>query len=141
MKALDVDFYVSGVLKYLLGPSGIAFLYVRPELIASLTPTITGWFGQENPFAFDVKHFNPAGSARRFESGSPPLPHVFAVPPALDLLSGVGFANIASHVAGLAQALLSGARELGIETKTPADSRSRTHAPASSAAAGSITTK
>ena len=123
VKALDVDFYVSGVLKYLLGPSGIAFLYVRPELIASLTPTITGWFGQENPFAFDVKHFNPAGSARRFESGSPPLPHVFAVPPALDLLSGVGFANIASHVAGLAQALLSGARELGIETKTPADSR------------------
>jgi selenocysteine lyase/cysteine desulfurase len=89
VKALDLDFYVSGALKYLLGPSGIAFMYVRPELIQKLTPTITGWFGQQNPFAFDVKHFDPACSARRFESGSPPLPHVFAVPAALELLGGV----------------------------------------------------
>ena len=78
VKALDLDFYVSGALKYMLGPSGIAFMYVRPELIQKLTPTITGWFGQQNPFAFDVKHFDPACSARRFESGSPPLPHVFS---------------------------------------------------------------
>jgi selenocysteine lyase/cysteine desulfurase len=123
VKALDLDFYVSGALKYLLGPSGIAFMYVRPELIQKLTPTITGWFGQQNPFAFDVKHFDPACSARRFESGSPPLPHVFAVSAALKLLSSVGFDRIASHVSGLAQMLLAGARELGIKAKTPADSR------------------
>jgi len=123
VKALDLDFYVSGALKYLLGPSGIAFMYVRPELIQNLTPTITGWFGQQNPFAFDVKHFDPACSARRFESGSPPLPHVFAVPAALELLGGVGFDRIASHVAGLAQMLLMGVNDLGIKSKTPADSR------------------
>ena len=123
VKALDLDFYVSGALKYLLGPSGIAFMYVRPDLIQKLTPTITGWFGQQNPFAFDVKHFDPACSARRFESGSPPLPHVFAVPAALELLGSVGFDRIASHVAGLAQMLLLGARDLGIKAKTPADSR------------------
>jgi selenocysteine lyase/cysteine desulfurase len=123
VKALDLDFYVSGALKYLLGPSGIAFMYVRRELIQKLTPTITGWFGQQNPFAFDVKHFDPACSARRFESGSPPLPHVFAVPAALELLGSVGFDRIASHVAGLAQMLLVGARDLGIKTKTPTDSR------------------
>ena len=123
VKALDVDFYVSGALKYLLSPSGIAFLYVRPELIRSLTPTITGWFGQENPFAFDVRHFDPAASARRFEAGSPPLPNVYAVPAALDLLGGVGFDCIAAHVAKLTQALLAGARDLKIRVKTPADSR------------------
>jgi selenocysteine lyase/cysteine desulfurase len=53
VQKLDVDFYVTGALKYLLCPSGIAFLYVRPELIRSLTPTITGWFAQQNPFAFN----------------------------------------------------------------------------------------
>ena len=68
VKALDLDFYVSGALKYLLSPSGIAFLYVRPELIEALTPTITGWFGRQNPFVFDLKHFDPASSARRFET-------------------------------------------------------------------------
>ncbi|MFZ0737379.1 MAG: aminotransferase class V-fold PLP-dependent enzyme [Candidatus Acidiferrales bacterium] len=123
VKALDVDFYVSGALKYLLSPSGIAFLYVRPELIEKLTPTITGWFGQQNPFAFDVRHFDPATSARRFETGSPPVPNAYAVPAALGLLSSVGFENIAEHVAGLAKALMEGARHLKIKIKTPADTR------------------
>ncbi|MGA8866199.1 MAG: aminotransferase class V-fold PLP-dependent enzyme [Candidatus Sulfotelmatobacter sp.] len=121
VKALDVDFYVTGVLKYLLGPSGIAFLYVRPELIRSLTPTITGWFAQQNPFAFDVKHFDPAATARRFETGSPPLPHVYAVPAALELLGGVGYEQIAQHIAALTRALIDGARDLKIRVKTPAD--------------------
>lgn len=122
VKALDVDFYVSGALKYLLCPSGIAFMYVRSELIESLTPTITGWFGQQNPFAFDVKHFDPATSARRFEAGSPPVPHVYTATAALDLLGSVGFDRIAGHVASLAQALIVGAKELKITIKTPADS-------------------
>lgn len=123
VKALDLDFYVSGALKYLLSPSGIAFMYVRPQLIKSLTPTITGWFGQQNPFAFDVKHFDPATSARRFEMGSPPVPNVYAIPAALSVLEGVGAAQIAEHVASLAQALLKGAREMKIRAKTPADTR------------------
>ncbi len=123
VKALDLDFYVTGALKYLLSPSGIAFLYVRKELIRSLTPTITGWFGQQNPFAFDVKHFDPSSSARRFEAGSPPVPNVYAVPAALSVLESVGIDKISAHVGSLAQALLEGARKLKIKTKTPSDSR------------------
>ncbi len=123
VKALNLDFYVTGALKYLLSPSGIAFLYVRPELIKVLTPTITGWFGQQNPFAFDVKHFDPAASARRFEMGSPPVPNVYAVPAALELLESVGMEKIDGHVTALAQALLAGARQLKIRTKTPSDTR------------------
>ncbi len=122
VKALDVDFFLSGSLKYLLCPSGIAFLYVRPELIRSLTPTITGWFGQQNPFAFDVKHFDPATTARRFEAGSPPLPHVYAVSAALELLGSVGYGKIAEHVCALTHSLMEGARELKIKIKTPPDS-------------------
>ena len=122
VKALDVDFFLSGALKYLLCPSGIAFLYVRPELIRSLTPTVTGWFGQQNPFAFDVKHFDPATTARRFEAGSPPLPHVYAVSAALKLLDSVGYAKIAEHVCALTQSFMKGARELKIRIKTPPDS-------------------
>jgi selenocysteine lyase/cysteine desulfurase len=121
VKQLDVDFYVTGALKYLLSPSGIAFLYVRPELISSLTPMITGWFAQQNPFAFDVKHFRPAATARRFETGSPPLPHVYAVPAALQLLGSVGFEQIAEHVARLTRALIAGVRDLKIRLKTPDD--------------------
>jgi selenocysteine lyase/cysteine desulfurase len=122
VKALDLDFYVTGALKYLLCPSGIAFLYVRRELINSLTPTITGWFAQQNPFAFDAKHFDPASSARRFEGGSPPLPNVYCVPAALELLESAGLSNVADRVQTLTQDLIEGARRLGLKIKTPADS-------------------
>jgi len=40
VKAMDLDFYLAGTLKYLLGPPGLAFLYVREELIPTLSPTI-----------------------------------------------------------------------------------------------------
>ena len=122
VKALGVDFYVTGALKYLLCPSGIAFLYIRRDLIRSLTPTVTGWFAQQNPFAFDVKHFEPASTARRFEAGSPPLPNVYCIPAALSLLEGVGYAAVAEHIQTLSRALIDGARNLEIKIKTPLDS-------------------
>jgi selenocysteine lyase/cysteine desulfurase len=122
VKALDVDFYVSGVLKYLLGPSGLAFLYVRRELISTLAPTITGWFAQANPFAFDVKQIDLAPTARRFEAGTPPIPNVCAALASLKLLSEFGLAGVAEQVKKLARALLDGARRMDIRVKTPPDS-------------------
>ena len=65
VKAMDLDFYVSGTLKYLLGPPGLAFMYVRMSLASSLVPSVTGWFGQADPFAFNVRLFDPAPGARR----------------------------------------------------------------------------
>lgn len=122
VKAMNVDFYVAGTLKYLLGPPGLAFLYVRKELIPSLAPTITGWFGQTNPFAYNPQHFELSPTARRFESGSPSVPNVYGAMPGFQMLEGIGMEDIAAHVGNLAQALLARARELGISIKTPATS-------------------
>lgn len=121
VKALDVDFYVSGTLKYLLGAAGVAFLYVRRDLVSSLVPTITGWFGQTNPFAFDVRHFDPAPAARRFESGTPPIVNLYAAIPGIELLLDVGLEAVAAHIASLTQSLIDGARQLRIRVKTPPD--------------------
>ena len=52
--ALGVDFMVTGCLKYLLAAAGIGFLYVRRDLIERFEPTVTGWFGRVNPFAFRI---------------------------------------------------------------------------------------
>ncbi|HEY1524792.1 MAG TPA: aminotransferase class V-fold PLP-dependent enzyme [Candidatus Angelobacter sp.] len=122
IKALDLDFYVTGTLKYLLGPPGLAFMYVRKELISSLVPTITGWFAQTNPFAFDPQHIDLSPSARRFESGSPSVPNVYAAMPGIQLLQEIGMENVAAHIRKLTQSLLNAALNLGIRAKTPADS-------------------
>ena len=122
VKAMNLDLYVTGTLKYLLGPPGLAFLYVRQGLISSLVPTVTGWFGQSNPFAYDPKLFALSPTSRRFESGSPSVPNVYGALPGLQLLQELGLENVAGHIKKLAQSLLSCARDLGVRSKTPADS-------------------
>ena len=119
VRAIGVDFYVTGTLKYLLGPPRLAFLYVRKELQDTLIPTMTGWFAQRQPFAFDVKHLDRAPTARKFEGGSPPIPNIYAAKRSLALIEDVGREAIAAHVASLTQYLLQGLASLGLSLKTP----------------------
>jgi len=122
VKAMQLDVYVSGTLKYLLGPPGVAFLYVREELAESLVPTVTGWFGQRNTFAFDVKLLDPAPGTRRFESGTPPIPSIYGATAGAKLLQNVGLTNVAEEVRRLSQSLIRGVTDLGVRIKTPPDS-------------------
>jgi len=122
VKALDVDFFVTGTLKYLLGPPGVAFLYVRRELIESLNPPITSWFAQRDAFAFDTKSLDPAPDARRYEGGSPPMPNIYMARPALDFLTRIGMDNVAAQIERLTRAFLEGLRDLKIDCKTPMSS-------------------
>jgi selenocysteine lyase/cysteine desulfurase len=122
VKAMQVDAYVSGTLKYLLGPPGLAFMYVRRSIAESLVPTITGWFGQRNPFAFDVRLLDPAPGTRRFESGTPPIPTIYGAVAGVKLLQQYGLQNVAERIDLLTKSLINGASELGIQIKTPSDS-------------------
>jgi selenocysteine lyase/cysteine desulfurase len=119
VKAMDVDFYVTGALKYLLGPPGLAFLYVKRSRIDSLTPTLTSWMAQRDVFAFNTTKLDPASEARRFEGGSPPIPNIYTARPALQLLLSIGMENVAAQIAQLTRYFLQGTRALGIASKTP----------------------
>jgi selenocysteine lyase/cysteine desulfurase len=122
VKALDVDFFVTGTLKYLLGPPGLGFLYVRRELIETLTPAMTSWMAQRDPFTFNAKCLDPSPDARRFEGGSPPIPNIYLARPAIDLLAGIGMDNVAAQIERLTRAFLKGVRDLRIDCKTPSSS-------------------
>ncbi len=118
LQALDVDFYVTGTLKYLLGPPGLAFLYVKRSLIESLTPTITSWMAQRDVFAYNTRKLDPASEARRFEGGSPDMPSIYAARPSVQLLTDIGMRNVADQIALLTTSFLQGTRSLGIASKT-----------------------
>jgi selenocysteine lyase/cysteine desulfurase len=122
VKALDVDFFVTGTLKYLLGPPGLGFLYVRRELIETLAPTMTSWMAQREPFTFNTKCLDPSPDARRFEGGSPPIPNIYLARPAIDLLAGIGMENVSAQIARLTGAFLKGVGDLRIDCKTPPSS-------------------
>jgi selenocysteine lyase/cysteine desulfurase len=120
VKALDVDFAVGGMLKYLLGTAGIGFLYVRDSLVRSLRPTHSGWFAQENIFAMDITANRPAPSARRFEAGTPPVVNCYASEAGLKLLLDVGTKAIERRVRALTRRCMERLHEIGWPSVTPA---------------------
>jgi selenocysteine lyase/cysteine desulfurase len=117
--ALGVDFMVTGCLKYLLAAAGIGFLYVRRDLIRLLEPSVTGWFGRVNPFAFRIDELDWPAGASRFESGTPPVPNAYAALAALELLDRVGYGPIAQQVDHLAAKYADAARDRGFVVRTP----------------------
>lgn len=117
--ALGVDFMVTGCLKYLIAAAGIGFLYVRRELIERFEPTVTGWFGRVNPFAFRIDELDWPAGANRFESGTPPVPNAYAALAGLALLDRVGYREIGRHVDHLVGRYASAAGEAGFVIRTP----------------------
>ena len=117
---LDVDVLLSGALKYLLGSAGLGFMYVRPELLADHRPTSTGWFADENIFAMDHRRYAPSATASRFESGTPPVPNLFAGLAGINLVRSVGVETISAHVQNLVDRFRDGLAEIGATIITPA---------------------
>jgi selenocysteine lyase/cysteine desulfurase len=119
VRALGVDFMVTGCLKYLLAAAGVAFLYVRRDLIDRLEPTITGWFGRVNPFAFRIDAIDWPSAATRFESGTPPVPSAYLAIAGLDLLGRIGYDVVGQQVERLVARYHAAAHASGFVVRTP----------------------
>ncbi len=115
------DFIVGGMVKYLLGTAGIGFLYARRELITDLTPTVTGWFAQADIYAMDATRYEPSPTARRFETGTPPVPNTYAAEAGLSIIQEIGLPAIEARIAELTEAVRAAAHEAGYSLATPAD--------------------
>jgi selenocysteine lyase/cysteine desulfurase len=118
---LDVDFVAGGNLKYLLGSAGLGFLYCRADLLPQITPTQTGWFADEDIFAMDIHDYSPSHTATKFESGTPPVPSIYAGIAGMDLMNEIGVAETELHVAALTDLLIQGLDRIGAKMVTPRD--------------------
>lgn len=121
VKKMDIDILSAGNLKYLLGIPGIAFIYVKKELIPRLKPAITGWFGQENPFSFQVRYLDYASDSRRFDTGTPPVLTAFAARAGMEIINEVGPQRIEERINMLSEFTINLARERGLELLSPRD--------------------
>ncbi len=120
VQALGVDFFVGGVLKWLCGGPGGCFLYVRPDLIPTLSPGVTGWQAHRRPFAFEGE-MDLRDDAFRFLNGTPPIPSLHAVQPGPKLIQQVGMAAIRAKSMRQTARLLDLADANGFPTHTPRD--------------------
>jgi selenocysteine lyase/cysteine desulfurase len=121
VRALGVDFLACGALKYLLASAGLGFLWCRRELVDAVVPTQTGWFADRDIFEMDVSDYSPAPDARRFESGTPPVPSLYAGVAGIELMREIGIEETERHVRALNEELVAGVEERGGRVVTPRD--------------------
>jgi kynureninase len=94
VRQLDVDFACGGVLKWLCGGPGVAYLYVRPDLSRKLEPRFTGWVAHQQPFNFEVGPIRYADPPYRFMNGTPHVPALEAARPGIKVIAEVGVKKI-----------------------------------------------
>jgi len=114
VKAMEVDILASGTLKFLMGTPGIAFLYVRKELIRQMEPRVTGWFGRENPFAFDPMRLDWSDTATRLEAGTPAIFSAYVSRAGMRLLRDAGLQEVYAHCDLLSRHLDAEGARLGL---------------------------
>jgi kynureninase len=127
--ALGVDFATGGSVKWLCGGPGAGWLYIRPDLAEQLEPTFVGWQGHARPFAFEPE-LEYAEGARRFLTGTPNVPALYAATAGYDVIEEVGVDAIRERSLALTQLLidlLDGAKEKGapLEVRSPREAKRR----------------
>jgi len=119
VQKLNVDFCTGGVLKWLCGGPGTAYLYVRPDLARKLEPSFTGWFGHENPFAFETGPTHYTSGIYRFTQGTSNIPALKVAQPGLKIIREVGIENIRQRSKCQTALLMDLASQHGWRTNTP----------------------
>jgi len=119
VRSLGVDFAVGGVLKWLCGGPGVAYLYVREDLRARLRPALTGWIAHRRPFAFETGTIDARDDSFRYLNGTPHIPALYACQPGLDILNKIGIAAIREKSMRMTARLMESARTRGWHVNTP----------------------
>lgn len=125
-----VDFLTASCYKWLLGPAGAGYLYVRKELVERFEPPFIGW-ASVKPEVFDTIEFwdiwrlQLSETASRFEVGSPSFISFVGAAVAIQLLLDVGIENIQKRIFGLTELLMDSVKNLGWHLTTPEDKECR----------------
>jgi kynureninase len=125
VNALNVDFACGGVLKWLCGGPGVAYLYVRPDLGKKLEPTLTGWFAHQDSMAFEVGPIRYTDPPFRFMNGTTHIPALEACRPGLKIVREAGVDKIREKSKRQTARLIQHADQHGWHINTPRDPEKR----------------
>jgi len=125
VNAMDIDFLVTGTLKWLMGGPGLAFVYIREGLLSTLEPTVSGWFGHREQFQFKTQEFEFRTEATRIEMGTPSIPTIYTANGGLDIILEVSVESICERTRYLTNDLIARAREHGWNVRAPQEPERR----------------
>jgi cysteine desulfurase / selenocysteine lyase len=114
VQACEIDVLATGGHKWLCGPFGTGFVYIREQLVHEHEPDLPGWLAFESSMDFDRLlnyTWDLFDDARRFEVGSLPMQGFVALAESMQLLMSLGIDRIREHVHRLNASLLAFAAE------------------------------
>jgi kynureninase len=121
VRSLNVDFACGGVLKWLCGGPGVAYLYVRPDLGQNLQPRLTGWTAHQEPFEFETGPIRYTEPPYRFMNGTLHIPSLEAARPGIKIIAEVGVDKIREKSRRQTARLIELADQRGWRVNTPRD--------------------
>jgi kynureninase len=119
LEAWEADFAVGGSVKWLCGGPGAGYLYVRPDLAATLEPALVGWAAHDSPFDFATGPVRYAGSPERFQSGTPNVPSLYSARAGYEIVASIGVPAIRARSLTLTRRLIDAALAAGYRLNTP----------------------
>ena len=121
----ETDFAVGGSVKWLCGGPGAGYLYVRPDLAATLEPALVGWAAHASPFEFATGKVRYAAAPERFQSGTPNVPSLYSARAGYEIVAAIGVPAIRARSLALTRRLIDAALAAGYRLNTPAADHER----------------
>jgi selenocysteine lyase/cysteine desulfurase len=129
LRRVHADVFCAGAQKWLVGPWGAGFVYVRKELVPVLEPHDVSWMAVRGADDFTKLldyDFTWRDSARKFEFITLPYQDMAAMNSSLELIHELGPANVSAHSLRLAQMIVDWASDRDdVSLVTPSDASRR----------------
>lgn len=113
------DVVIAGGYKWLCGPFGAAIMYVSPQLSRSLEPGLVGFRSNADIWNIDATQIVYPEDASRFEFSTMAYGCAIGLTVAIEFLNHVGIETIFDHNQSLADALIGGLLDRGVDVTSP----------------------
>jgi cysteine desulfurase / selenocysteine lyase len=130
MSKLEIDVLACGAQKWLLGPWGAGFVYVREGLVRELEPAVVGWLAMKSSEDFRRMvdyDFTFYDDARRFQINTLPAQDFAGFNASIEMFLELGPASVEAHIEGIVSEAVKWTQSRGDEVRlvTPADPAKR----------------
>jgi len=123
VEAAQIDYLACGSHKWLMGLEGCGFVYIRPDRLPSVRPTVAGWLSHEDAVGFllegpgRLRYDRPIRRKADFvEGGNVNAAGYAALEAAVDLIQQIGVESIHAHVNTYNDGLEAGLVERGFQS-------------------------
>ena len=127
VKKSRIDVLVAGSYKWLCGPFGSAFMYIRHNLAKRLNPGLVGFRSHKNMWDLDAARLRYNDNASKFEFSTLAFGCILGLAESLHYINGIGIENIYRYNFFLTDCLIDGLKKA--DAKIISSDRSKYRSP------------